>query len=249
MVRDLAAHDAVITALTEIFGTSPIPFQTLNFTRGTEQSPHADSIHFDTVPHGSMCGVWVALETVGESQGPLRFYPGSHTIDVFRPRDHELGNPDQYSNYERRVEGLLESAGSPSETFVGSPGDVIVWHADLLHGGAPIGDATLTRHSQVTHYFFGDAPRISPLRSAPERDHYLVRDPIFNIATGRRSRSALPPEARAVADGLTYLPTNGASCNTLSLSSNARRLYRRARFEVSHARLKYSHTGRNRTGR
>jgi hypothetical protein len=32
-------------------------------------------------------------------------------------------------------------------------GDVILWHADLLHGAAPIEDPSLTRRSVVAHYF------------------------------------------------------------------------------------------------
>jgi ectoine hydroxylase-related dioxygenase (phytanoyl-CoA dioxygenase family) len=39
------------------------------------------------------------------------------------------------------------------ENFFAEPGDVPIWHAQLLHGGRPINDPRQTRLSLVTHYW------------------------------------------------------------------------------------------------
>ena len=60
-----------------LYGREPIPFQTLNFLPGTEQSLHSDAMHFSSLPARFMCGVWVALEDATLENGPLRYVPGS----------------------------------------------------------------------------------------------------------------------------------------------------------------------------
>jgi ectoine hydroxylase-related dioxygenase (phytanoyl-CoA dioxygenase family) len=35
-------------------------------------------------------------------------------------------------------------------------GDVLLWHAMLIHGGAPINDLAVTRWSMACHYFSQD---------------------------------------------------------------------------------------------
>jgi ectoine hydroxylase-related dioxygenase (phytanoyl-CoA dioxygenase family) len=44
-----------------------------------------------------------------------------------------------------------EQHGIPKAPFAARKGDVLVWHADLVHGGNPVSRAT-TRKSIVTHY-------------------------------------------------------------------------------------------------
>jgi Phytanoyl-CoA dioxygenase (PhyH) len=74
-VRRLSLAPAVLSLLRTLYRREPVPMQTLNFGRGTEQRPHSDSIHFSSVPRGFMCGVWIALEDVDETNGALEYYP------------------------------------------------------------------------------------------------------------------------------------------------------------------------------
>ena len=50
-----------------------------------------------------------------------------------------------------------------------------MWHANLLHGGAPQRDTSRTRHSQVTHYFFEGCRYWTPMLSDDEDTQW--RDP------------------------------------------------------------------------
>ena len=86
-MRALATAPKVLALLDELYGREPLPFQTLNFRRGTQQAPHSDALHFSTIPAGFMCGVWVALEDMDMDNGPLVYYPGSHLL----PEVHDAG--------------------------------------------------------------------------------------------------------------------------------------------------------------
>lgn len=174
--------------LAMVYGRRPMPFQTLNLRTGSQQRLHADSIHFDSVPAGWMCGVWVALEDVGPTQGPLTYVPGSH-------RGPPIGRGDavdddgrfSYRRYEEVVEERF--AGAPRVEFHAAAGDALVWASNLVHGGADVVDPTSTRWSQVTHYFFAGATYVTPMESDGMSGHRL-RDPLLDISTGRRVRPA-----------------------------------------------------------
>lgn len=51
------------------------------------------------------------------------------------------------------VEKQIKDAGITQEQFLGKAGDVFLWQGQLLHGGAQIKDAALTRKTLVTHYW------------------------------------------------------------------------------------------------
>jgi hypothetical protein len=162
----------VLSVLRTLYRREPIPMQTLNFGRGTEQRAHSDAMHFDSVPHGFMCGVWVALEDVDEDNGPLEYYPGSHRL----PRlDHlSLGITgsqqrayEHYGAYEEVVQTLVRELKLERRVLRIPRGQAIVWAANLLHGGSPIKDPARSRHSQVTHYYFEGCLYYQPQRSDP----------------------------------------------------------------------------------
>ena len=74
-VKRLALHPRVLATVAELYGVAPLAFQTLNFEVGTEQPPHSDTVHFNSIPAGWMCGVWIALEDIGPEQGPFSRSP------------------------------------------------------------------------------------------------------------------------------------------------------------------------------
>ena len=188
-IRALATQPAVLAAVRSAYGRRPIPFQTLNFRRGTGQPLHADLIHFDSVPTGWVCAAWVALEDIGDDQGPVEYVPGSQ-LDDFSARYLASGpRPFDGADYERAVDGHVGTA--PRARFTAAAGDVLIWHGALLHGGAAVHDPTSTRWSQVTHYFLDGFAYITPQRSPVGPDEHYVRDPLVDITTGRTVRHAL----------------------------------------------------------
>ena len=46
-------------------------------------------------------------------------------------------------------------------------GDVFIWHANLIHGGSPIKDHSLTRKSMVIHYYAKDVIKYHEITERP----------------------------------------------------------------------------------
>jgi hypothetical protein len=188
-VRELATDPTVLATLEALYRRRPVPFQTLNFLRGTEQATHSDLVHFNSLPPRYMAGVWIALEDVGPESGPLHYFPGSHRLPVFELHDlglagSSLSNRDeQYDVYNDFVGELLVESGLEKETLALKKGQALIWAANLLHGGEPILDPTSTRRSQVTHCYFEESRYYTPLYSDPPLGKYSWRQ-VTNIATG-----------------------------------------------------------------
>jgi len=182
-VRKIATNPAIINLLSGLYGRPAFPFQTLNFAVGTEQHVHADLVHFCADPLHFMCGVWVALEDIREGAGPLIYYPGSHKWPVILPGD--VGAPqatkeipyEHYHLLEKAWETEIEARGAKPAQFLPSKGQALIWDANLLHGGAPQNDRSLTRHSQVTHYFFEGCSYFTPLTGA-SREPVAIKPPL-----------------------------------------------------------------------
>lgn len=188
-VRKLAVADKILNKLKMLYDREPIPFQTLNFKHGSQQNAHSDSIHFHSFPERFMCGVWVALEDVDKQNGTLVYYPRSHKLNFYNL--HTLSKafepePDIYaSHYEPFISQLIAKNNLQPAYLTAKKGTVIIWSANLLHGGMPVRDANRTRWSQVTHYFFENC-----LYYNPQKSNYIAgewsMDKITNIRTGQR---------------------------------------------------------------
>jgi ectoine hydroxylase-related dioxygenase (phytanoyl-CoA dioxygenase family) len=57
------------------------------------------------------------------------------------------------TRYEDYLETEIKKRGAKPEVFLARKGDVLIWHANLLHGGMPVLNPKLTRKSMVAHYF------------------------------------------------------------------------------------------------
>ena len=177
-VRQLATHAAVAGALQQLFQRKPLPFQTLNFPMATTQLPHSDTIHFNCIPSGYMCGVWVALEDIDRDNGPLIYYPGSHLLQEFSMQDLGLGTGyGHYKGYEAAIQDIIRKHDLQADYGVMKKGGALIWHANLLHGGAPLNDPSRTRHSQVTHYYFEGCRYYTPMNSTEQEIAY--RHPLW----------------------------------------------------------------------
>ncbi len=158
-ILDLYTDEKLLSILTVLLGRQVIPFQSLNFIYGSEQAIHSDAIHMSTAPRGYLIAAWIALEPVTVENGPVTYYPGSHRLPYLSTRDYDSGNTrwmigaQSNKQYEKYIAAKLDNLDLKPEIFLADPGDVLIWHANLLHGGSPIKKEGTTRRSMVAHYF------------------------------------------------------------------------------------------------
>jgi phytanoyl-CoA hydroxylase len=153
----------LLELLSTLLGGKAVLFQSINFLMGSEQDTHSDSIHMTTFPLGGLLGVWLALEDIDKDNGPLHYYPGSHKLPYYLNKDyHNEGNRfmignKSYSAYEKMIENKIEQQGLKKEIFEAQKGDLLIWHANLFHGGEAHINKSKSRKSMVFHYFKEDA--------------------------------------------------------------------------------------------
>ncbi|GAA6137743.1 hypothetical protein NBRC116583_14900 [Arenicella sp. 4NH20-0111] len=172
-VLNIALSETISQTLLALYKKPAVAFQTLNFERGTKQPVHSDTIHFNSEPFGSMCGVWTALEDIGEDQGPLIYYPGSHKLPEMNYPDFGLpASSCSYKHYLNQLEKLIVEHDFQPEYGTIKKGQSLIWSANLLHGGSQVKDKSLTRYSQVTHFYIGKPKAWRPSESASNRFYF-----------------------------------------------------------------------------
>jgi ectoine hydroxylase-related dioxygenase (phytanoyl-CoA dioxygenase family) len=121
-----------------------------------------------------MCGVWVALEDIDETCGPVVYYPGSHKLPELTAADLRAatGSTDGYEEY---IGAQVKEAGIEPAYATLAKGQALIWAANLVHGGSPQTDRTRTRWSQVTHYTFEGCRMWKPFLSEGEKVYF---DPV-----------------------------------------------------------------------
>jgi len=156
-VRRAVTDPELTRLLSFILGREVNLFQTIDFFVGSEQAAHSDSFHMTTEPMGYLIAIWVALEDVDPESGPVYYYPGSHKLPYVMTED--LGEADgdlgggKEARYAERIRSLIADRDLEPIEFTAKAGDVLIWHANLLHGGRGIARDGATRKSLVAHYF------------------------------------------------------------------------------------------------
>jgi len=172
-IRKLTYEKRLTDLLSFLLDRDVIPFQTINFEYGSNQRAHSDSIHMTTYPLGYLIAVWIALEDTRPDNGPLFYYPGSHRLPYLLNGDFnegetalQLGKKD-YPDYEDKIEELIREQQLKKEIFLAKKGDILIWHANLIHGGMPVENSSLTRKSMVIHYFARDVIKYHEITERP----------------------------------------------------------------------------------
>ena len=156
-------HDRrILDAMDFLLGRRVRVFQSINFLTGSEQHAHSDSIHMTTYPLGYMIAAWIALEPITADNGCLIYHPGSHRLPYLLNDSYDHGGnrfvigDDAYARYEEAIDAEIRKGGFPAQEFHAQPGDVLLWHANLLHGGKKMSKPDASRKSMVIHCFAED---------------------------------------------------------------------------------------------
>jgi phytanoyl-CoA hydroxylase len=139
-----------------IFDQQSVAFQSLYFEHGSAQALHRDPMFAPTRPVPNLVAAWIALEDITPDSGPLFFLPGSHRFPWFEFQENSVAMTPQTRfrrpEYQSWVQELLGREPRAWQRFVCRRGDVMIWHAGLMHGGSKIQNPATTRKSFVVHY-------------------------------------------------------------------------------------------------
>ena len=152
---ELVFPPPVLRFLTQIYERPPVVFQTMTMRKGSQENLHIDTGPLTLTEPMSIAASWVALEDVQLLSGEFQFVPGSHRLPELLHYGTDKGHHGDYREYGTILETTLrmcEERGLKTAKFMAKKGDVLIWHADLMHGGAPIQDRSRTRKSLVAHF-------------------------------------------------------------------------------------------------
>lgn len=154
--RRAIAAPAVLAFLSAIFDARPKAFQSLTFHRGSQQDIHKDTAYVRIAEEPMhLAASWLALEDVKPGSGELHYFTGSHHDPEFLFGGRHKWMVDAPEDHGRFLSSLHDDArryGHGHRVFRPKEGDVLIWHADLAHGGARIRRWWRTRQSLVTHF-------------------------------------------------------------------------------------------------
>ena len=174
-------HPGLLRSIRLLMEREPKPLQTIASHKGSSQAVHSDSIHMTTYPLGYLTAAWIACEDIHPDSGPLVFYPGSHKLPYVFSKDVDITVSDYqregYSSYQKKYEPyirqLIERHELEPHYFQAKKGDVLIWHANLLHGGSTRKNVQLSRRAIVCHYFVKGAFVYHDLAAARSRQQYM----------------------------------------------------------------------------
>ncbi len=153
-IRSLVLDKDLRMILSELLDGEPLVCNTLNLGYGAQQCDHTDTLYTPPRKKNKLVVSWIALDDVDESNGPVRYFPGSHEIPPYYFSNGKMNAIDsEMHHFHVYLKGELQKLGVAPKQFFAEPGDVLIWHGQLVHGGTPILDPDKNRRSIITHYF------------------------------------------------------------------------------------------------
>ena len=170
--RKWALNNKLTSTISELLTDDPVLCSSLNVNFGTEQPKHVDAMFVTPPTKGAHVSVWVALEDAQENSGRFGYYQGSHKIPpyIFSDNTRKIGGTinrmkgeiskskdiakkqSEWSNWHKYMDDEIQKRNLIKKEFDAKKGDVIFWHADLVHWGNPRTDRSLTRKTAIMFY-------------------------------------------------------------------------------------------------
>tara|TARA_Y100000004_G_scaffold33551_2_gene35661 strand:- start:7876 stop:8769 length:894 start_codon:yes stop_codon:yes gene_type:complete len=137
----------------------------LNLTgwKSTQRNWHQDGYLNPDSNYDHYLAIWVALDDIHEDSGPFEYVRGSHVLPIItqdktlaRLEESERRDP-LWPKYSERFltpmfEDILNRGELEIEKFLAKKGDVLLWHARLMHRGSIPNNPDLWRETAILHY-------------------------------------------------------------------------------------------------
>jgi hypothetical protein len=178
---EILKHGGLLAHIRTLMEREPKVLQTIASHKGSQQPEHSDSIHMTTYPLGYLTAAWIAFEDIHPDSGPLVYYPGSHRLPYVFSNDVDISESDYkregyaayQAKYEPFIQRLLKKHQLEPHYFHAKKGDVLIWHANLIHGGSARRDMAHSRRAVVVHFFVKGAFVYHDLAASRSRQQYM----------------------------------------------------------------------------
>ena len=151
-VRKIFLDNEIVRFGGLLFGDKVVGCNSLMFEYSSQQPAHVDHVYMTPTPARRLFASWVACEDIHADAGPLELWAGSHQLE---PYDFGATGYHFAPELDAAHTAYIAEAKEryPRHEFLARKGDVLLWHAMLVHGGGPIRQAGATRRSMAFHYF------------------------------------------------------------------------------------------------
>jgi len=167
-IRDLCLHKPLVDTLHSLIGEEMVMNLNLTGWKTTQRDWHQDDYLNPDEVRGRYVACWFALDTITPDSGPFQFVPGSHKwphikkskILNFVPE--EVRQTRAWPIHSERVltpffEEKIAAENLEKVEFTAEKGDVLIWHARLLHRGTVAKNPDRLRKAIISHYTALDA--------------------------------------------------------------------------------------------
>lgn len=162
-LRALALYPPLMEMQKHLLGDDMLLHLALTGWISTERDWHQDDYLNPAFVMTRYTAIWMALDDISPDSGPFEYIPGSHRWPLISgDKVRKLLNPDEQglNNWESRAERFMTPAieaeiaarGVKPVQFIGNKGDVLIWHARLMHRGTAPRRTAIERRSLIVHY-------------------------------------------------------------------------------------------------
>lgn len=167
-IRDLCLYKPLVDKLTSLIGEEMVINLNLTGWKTTQRDWHQDDYLNPDEVRGRYVACWFALDTITPDSGPFQFVPGTHKWPHIKKSKILNFVPEAVRQMrtwpihsERVLTPFFEEAIARENLekidFTAEKGDVLIWHARLLHRGTVAKNPDRLRKAIITHYTALDA--------------------------------------------------------------------------------------------
>jgi len=148
--------DRITSHVARFLDEEPFAVQTMLYFKpagARGQALHQDQYYLRAAP-GTCVAAWMALDEIDEANGCLQVVSGSHRLPLLC-----VEQADTTQSFTDASVSLPD--GLAAEPVVMSPGDVLFFHGQLIHGSYPNVTPDRFRRALIAHYINGSAEKIA----------------------------------------------------------------------------------------
>jgi hypothetical protein len=164
VIRDICCSPELHYLLVDLVGEEMgLHFSLTNF-KSTERGWHQDDYLNPENTMARYVAIWMAIGDIHPDSGPFEFVPGSHKWPCLRrekvralvkpethSKTHEWATSAEYF-VNKAAENYMKEVGAEAVQFDAAKGDILIWHAKLMHRGSIPRNPELSRPALITHY-------------------------------------------------------------------------------------------------